>query len=425
MNDRRRRDFAFARLLSSAVVSQAVLSAASFATGLLLIRGASNVEYGYYVLALNAIVLLVSLQGSVFNPPLAIRMNLLDRAGRSDLVGSLYREQRRMLPFIGGSAFVIALCLWSAQELDSHTGLLVLITIVAAMACLHREFFRMVLLAHRRPQDVLRTDVIHVALLLAGVGLATLTPVPAVAAVAAMSLAATVSGILLSHRLRRHEPWSTRGSGGILREIGPLAAWSTAGAAVHWGFSQGYIYLVAGTLDVAAVASISATRLLLMPVNLLSAGIGSLMLPLASGWLPRHGAPLVWRRLCLLAAAMAGGTLGYFTLVWLSRGWLFEVVLRKQFAQRDELLLLWGGVFLAMVVRDQLVFLLAAQGRFRALTLLTLAGAVVSLATGYCAMIRFGVAGALTGLLIGELISVLGIAILSVRNARQPLVFAA
>jgi len=229
------------------------------------------------------------------------------------------------------------------------------------------------------------------------------------------------SGILLSQTLRRHEPWNTEGTQGILREIAPLAAWPTAGAAIHWAFSQGYIYLVAGTLDVAAVAAIAATRLLLMPVNLLSTGIGSLMLPLASGWLHRYGAPLLWRRLCLLALGLAAATLCYFAILWLLRDWIFSVVLNKQFTQRDELLILWGAIFLVMVVRNQLVYLLAAQGRFRAMTLLTLVSAVIALAASFWGMLRFGVAGALVGLLIGELISVVGIVILSFRKAQQPL----
>jgi O-antigen/teichoic acid export membrane protein len=414
----------FARLLSSAMFSQALLSAASFLVGLLLVRGTSDTQYGYYILCLSAIVLLVSLQNAMFNPPLAIGLNRLEPKARSELVGGLYQAQRRMLERIGFIAIVLAIVLWIAGILDARTGPLALAVVAAALAVLHREYFRMVLMAYRRAHDVLRTDLVHVGLLLAGVGIALSTPAPAAASIVAVAVAATASGILLARRLRRHEAWTNPVGRAVLREAAPLAAWSTAGAAIHWSFSQGYIYLVAGTLDVGAVAAIAATRLLFMPVNLVSTGIGSLMLPLASGWLHRHGTALLWRRLCALAAIMIATTLCYFALVWWSRDWLFAVVLKKQFAQRDALVLLWAGIFLATVVRDQLVYLLAAQGRFRTLTGLTLAGAIVSLAVGYWGMLQFGVSGALTGLLIGELISVLGISILSVLAVQSPLVAA-
>jgi len=416
LSDRHHRHLALARLLSSAVVSQSLLSAASLVIGLILIRNTTDVQYGYYILASSAILLLVSLQNAFFNPPLAIRMSRLDRPGRGDLVGGLYRLQRRLVPALAAIAVIAAFGLWHAQVLDADTGPLVFVTVVAALAILHREYFRMVLFAHRRPQDVLRTDLFYVLLMVAGVFAATFTPMPAVTAVLALSLAAVVSGILLSRALHRHEPWNHAGTQGILRDIAPLAIWSVAGASIHWTFSQGYVYLVAGTLDIAAVAAIAATRLLLMPVNLLSTGIGSLMLPLASGWLHRHGAPLLRRRLYLLALGLAAATLCYFAILWLLRDWIFDVILKKQFAQRDELLMLWGAIVLAMVVRGQLIHQLTAQERFRALTLLTLLCAVLSLTASYWGMLRFGAAGALMGLLIGELINVAGIVTLSFRK---------
>lgn len=411
-----RRHFAFARLFGSAVVSQALLSAASFAIGLVLIRRSSDLQYGYFILASNAIALLVSLQNAFFAPPLAARMHQLDAAGRSALVGGLYREQRRIVGLAGGLVAAVALGLWYTHVLDQHNGPLLLVTVFAALAVLHREYFRMVLFTYRRPHDVLRTDVYYIALLVGGVYLATLTPLPAVLAVFTLGAAALASWLMLSRALRRFEAWHRDGAAGILREIAPLAVWSTAGAAIHWTFSQGYVYLVAGTLDLAAVAAIAATRLLLMPVNLLSSGIGSLMLPLATGWLHRHGAAFLFRRLGWFALGMALLTLAWFGVLWFYRDWIFAVVLKKQFVQRDALLLMWGLLFLVMVARDQLGYVLSAQGRFRELTLLTLASALVSLSASYVAMLQLGVVGALAGMLVGELISVVGIVLLATRR---------
>jgi O-antigen/teichoic acid export membrane protein len=415
-SERRQRQLAFARLLSSAVISQAVLSAASFAVGLILIRHSSDLQYGSYILAANAIVLLVSLQNAWCNPPLANHLHRLDQPGRGALVGGLYRQQNRALWLGGGLGMLLVLGLWSAQWLATQTAALVLVSVAAALAVLHREYFRMVLFAYRRAHEVLRTDLLHVVLLVAGVWLATRTAAPALTALGALGLAALASALWLSGALRRHEPWHSTSAPGVMREIAPLAVWSTAGAAIHWSFSQGYIYLVAGTLDVTAVAAIAATRLLLMPVNLLSSGVGSLMLPLASRWLQQHGAALLLRRLGLFAAGLATLMLGYFGLLWLLRDWVFAVVLHKQPAQRDTLLLLWGVLFLVSVVRDQLVYLLAAQGRFRCMTLLTACSAAVALTASYWGMHRFGVAGALLGMLIGELANLAGVVLLATRK---------
>ncbi len=413
-----------ARLLSSAVLSQALLSAASFAVGLLLIRHTAAAQYGYYILATNAIALLASLQNAFFGPSLAMRLNRLDLAGRTQLVGGLYAGQRQLLRIGAVVLLALAAALWAAGVLDAQTGPLVITTALVASALLLREYFRLVLLAYRRPHDVLRTDVVYVAMMLAGVWLATWSPAAATGAVFALGLAAATSAFLLAQALRRHEPWDDEQAHGVLRSIAPLAAWSTAGAAIHWAFSQGTLYLVAGTLDVTAVAAIAATRLLLMPVNLLSTGIGSLMLPLASGWLHRHGAGVLLRRLGWFALALTVVTGCYFAPLWLARDWIFTVVFKKQVEARDQLLLLWGLVFLVIVVRDQLGYLLAAQGRFRAMTLLTLVSAVISLVASYVGMLRLGVTGALVGILAGELLSLSGTVVLSLRRPSPPLAMA-
>jgi O-antigen/teichoic acid export membrane protein len=360
---------------------------------------------------------LTSLQNAFFGPPLAIHLSRLDRSGRSDLVGGLYREQRRILPIVGTLALGVAFGLWCTNGLHPDIGTLIVATLAATIAILYREYFRMVLLAYRRPHDVLRTDAYYVTLMVMGVFVATFTRTPAITAIFTLCLAAIASAFFLARTLRRHESWNAEGAKNILREIAPLAAWSTVGSAIHWTFSQGYIYLVAGMLDVTAVAAIAATRLLLMPMNLLSTGISSLMLPLASGWLNQHGATVLLRRLCLFAVGLAAATVLYFAVVWILRDWIFAVVLKKQFAQRDTLLILWGAIVLTMVVRNQLGYLLAAQARFRALTSLTAVSTAVALAVSYWGMLHFGATGALVGMLIGELINVAGVATHSFRKA--------
>jgi hypothetical protein len=58
----------FVRLFSSALASQALLSATSFAVGLLLVRHTSDHEYGSYALVLGAILLAASLQNAFIAP---------------------------------------------------------------------------------------------------------------------------------------------------------------------------------------------------------------------------------------------------------------------------------------------------------------------------------------------------------------------
>lgn len=413
---------AWMRIFSSALASQAVLSATSFLVGLLLIRHTSDMQYGYYMLVLGGIILAVSLQNAFLGPALVNRMVRLDPVDRGDLTGGVYREQRLLVVGLAAAVALIGVILWVTKLLSTDAVLLLLIAVLGAVAALRREYFRLVQLAYRRAHAVLRADLVYAFLLGCGVLAATRTTMPAAAAALALAFAALIAGQGLASNLRRHEAWNPAGEPGILSAIAPLGAWSTAGAAIHWSFSQGYIFLVAATLDVSAVAAIAATRMLAMPVNLLSVGVGSLMLPLASSWLVSRGASVLLRRLCWLALAMAIISVGYFSVLWVLRDWLFEVVLRKQFEQRDLLLKLWSACFVVMAVHQQLLFLLVVRERFRILTSLALFSASIALGFSYWGMQYLGGAGAPLGILIGEAISGVGIVILCLREtAASPL----
>jgi O-antigen/teichoic acid export membrane protein len=404
------------RLFSSAVFDQAVLSAASLLVGLVLIRHTSDQQYGYFILVTNLFLLLASLQYAFIYPGMVVRMTRLDEAGRGTLAAALYREQRRVLVFGVGALLPLVALLWWIGVLDGGTGPLLLVTLVVLLAVLSREYLRMVLLAWHRPGAVLKGDLPYVVLMVLGAAGATLTARPTVAAVVGIGVAALLASLLMLPGLRSAPGWSLPRAGGLLREMAPLSLWSAAGAAVHWTFSQGYPYLVAGMLDVGAVAAIAATRLLMMPVNLLSTGIKSMMLPLTSGWLHQHGAPRVLRRLAVFGLALALASLCYFLLMWLLRDWIFAVVLKKQFADRDRLLLLWSAIFLLMVIRDQLISMLVARERFRQLLALTLASAVVSVAVSCWGMLHYGQIGALIGMITGELVNLGGVLTLALQE---------
>lgn len=411
----------FVRLLGSAVVSQAVISAGNLLVGLILIRRQSDVQYGYYVLVVATLLLLTGLQVGFLQPPMIVRLARFDEAGRRDLIGGLLREQRRFVLGAGGIVIVLAGIAWLGDVLPGHLGLLVIAAAVSAMATLNREFFRMVLQGYRRPIEVLQSDLVYAILLVAGAYLATFAPMPAATAVLTLSFAALVGGTLLRRALWRVEPWNIRGAPRILPEIAPVGAWSVAGAGIHWAFNQGYTYLVAALLDVQSVAAIAATRLLVMPVNLLSTGIYQMLLPTASNWLQQHGVVKLFRRLLLICAAVSVLAVAYFVLMWLLRDWIFLHILKKNFAQRDALLLLWSLIFLCALMRDQLAPLLVARSRMPQLTMLTTGCAALALTCSYVGIGMLGVTGALVGVLAGEALNVIGIGTMSrVETRRLP-----
>ena len=409
---------AFLRKLTGAVAVQAMLSAANFTVGLMLVRRTTDMQYGYYVLVTTAVLFATTLQGAFIQPPMIIRLTHADAAGRANLIGGLYRDQRRLSPYALVVAVILAMALYFAGHLTRQVAGIIAVGTLAVMAALNREFLRMVLFAYRRPNDVIPSDFVYCLFLVSGAFLATLAPLPATVAASTLAIACIVGGWLLSRALWRFEPWNRQAPEGALREIAPQGSWSAFGGISHWLFSQGYNYVVTGYLDVTAVAALAATRLLVMPVGLLSTGIGTLLLPTTSKWNRDHLPTVVLRRLALVSTGLAIAVSGYLLVTWLARDWIFDHILKKHFEHRDLLLALWCAIAVITVYRDQLLHFLSARAKFRSTSTLTFASALLSFTVSFVAMQSLGAAGALVGLLAGELVNVLGIVVMAIREAR-------
>jgi O-antigen/teichoic acid export membrane protein len=405
-------------MFSGAVAIQGMLSASSFIVGLLLVRRTSNAEYGYYVLITSAILLATSVQWSLISPPMVIRLNAADQAERADLIGGLRRDQLRLLPWLLVAAAIAVVLLWPSGRIDARMTVTLIAGALAMMAALHRDFLRSVLFAYHRPNDVLRSDFVYCLLLIAGAFIATLLPLSAAVATIGVLVGCIASCYMLGSALRRQEPWSPVPPPGTLRTIARLGALSALGSGIHWSFSQGYNYLVAGTLDINAVAALAATRMFVMPVNLLSTGIGTLMFPTTARWLRDIAPGKVFGRLVLVSSAMALASGCYLLCMWLGRDWVFDRLLKKHFLNGDTLVLLWVAISLVMIFRDQLLHLLVARARFHLTSSLTAVSAVISISCSIVAMRQHGAVGALIGLLTGEVFNVVGIVILSLRDVR-------
>jgi O-antigen/teichoic acid export membrane protein len=407
------------RAFGLGLTMQALLSASNFAVGLILIRRTNDLQYSYYILATNALLLLTSLQTSFIQPYIVSSITKREQGGRADLVGALIRGNTRWVPLWCGSAVIIVLALWAFHIIGSDPAWLIVVSLVAGATALVREFFRVTLFAFRRPFEVLQGDLTYVVLLIGGVFLATLTAQPTVVAVGGLGFAALMASAVVRRGLWRFEPWNTNSPEGVFKGMAAQGAWAILGSGIHWLLIQGYSYLVAGVLDVRDIAAIAATRLTLVPVFVLSGGVSMLLFPITSRWVHDLGATAAARRLALLVGTLVCAALLYMLALWVARDWIFTVLMKKEFAQRDSLLLMWSAVFLVTLCRDQLATLPASRGRFRDMTLITCFSAGVWLIASYAAMTRFGPLGAVAGMLIGELVNVVGIIVMILKESRH------
>lgn len=410
------------RLFSSAVLDQALLSATNFLVGLLLIRYSSDADYGQYVLAFNGLLLLTSFQGALIGGPLMVLAPKKSPEEQRAMVAELYR---RVMGFCLRATPILLLLLPIVAWLAGQTlefALLVAAFIVAAHAAIEREYLRSALMIYARPNAVLAADTVYALVLAATALLAILLVRPAApAAVLGIAVASWIGARVAHASFGKQPGWSTQPAPLALSQVLPLGYWAAAGSLIYWLFYQGYSYLAAIKLDVAAVAALAATRLLLMPVNLLATGVRQVLMPTAVGWYRDYGIWQLVRRIFIVSLGVLLLMAIYDAALWLLRDWIIDSVLQKDIADRNLLLGLWILIFSLAVVRDQVMMVFLIRERFRAMTQLTAACAVVSLLSSWFAMGQYGVVGALYGLAFGELVNLLGVLVLTTLQVRADL----
>lgn len=399
---------ALLRNFGSAIAGQGLLSVANLVATILLVRYAPIHDYGLYVLAIASLLLLTSVQNAFLGPQLVGHLTRRPPTEHAALGGGVFRSQQRCILLLAGAALFVALVGGLGGRFSSTNAGFLAAFAVAFVLLLRREFLRLLLLSHHQAVDTLKADALFAILLVAGVLTALFSNAVATVAILGLGLAGLGAAALSYRALYRAGRLDPDAQPAPLASWLPLGTLSAAGAAIHWCVAHGHNYLSAALLDVSSVAMIAAVRLVVMPVMLMSSGIGPLMLPLTSRWLRDIGATATWRRLKAAALAVAALALTYLTLAWILRDWIFISVLHKDFANRELMLLLWAAVAVLAVARDQLQMMLVARQRFRSLLLLGSTSACASLGVGLAAIPLLGPAGAVLGVLAGELVSLIG-----------------
>jgi len=398
------------RFFGASVIDQVLLSGANFIAGFLMIRYTSDVDYGQFVLAQSAVLLLVSAQGAWLSGPLAAIVPSKPAATKRLMIGAVRASQSRFLRWVAVSLLAIAVTLYATGFLSASLALVSGTTILAGWATLQREYLRSVLIIYSRPHWMLRADTVYVICLVAGIALAAyLRHSAGVCAIFALVISAW-AGMLVSHRMLSSDPgWISGDARPFLQEMRALGVWATVGAVTYWLFAQSYNYVLATRLNLTAVASVNAARLVIVPVTVFSLGINNVLMPLAANWLTQFGLARMLRRLAVVALAIIALDLVYISLAWIFRDWIIGSLLHKTIADRDRLLVLWACVALIFLPREVLQAGLFALRRVKSMAWLIGLSAVVSLTLMWFGTARWGAAAVLIGQLAGECVNLVGL----------------
>lgn len=409
-----------ARLFGASVFDQAMLSAANFVIGLLLIRYTSDTDYGVFVLVQSALLLLVTAHSAYVCNPLAVLAPQRPEADRLLMIGSVDHSLSRLLRWLLLGGLVLTLLIWFLGLVDNTLAAVVVAGLAAGWFALRRDLLRAVALIHGKPQQILYADFFYVGIAITAAVAAAQGLEPATFwAVMGLALGGFAFNVVLRRWLGQHFPAPVAAARSYWREMHPFGKWAVIGATLFWLSAQGFNYVLAAKLDATAVAFANAVRIFTMPVTLLMIGTRGVLLPMASRWVAEVGVATATRRISAIGGVLLLLGALYFLPLWFVRDWMMQTVLRKDITHFDALLLCWGATAVLGIVRDTYITLLLSCGRHKQLAFTGGSSSLLAFAAVWVGVDAFGVIGAVYGLILGDVCYLAMILVLLARELRS------
>lgn len=386
-------------------LDQALLSASNFIVGVYLIKSVGKLEYGTYVLGYAVVLLLVGVQNALVSTQMIVLSPYKDSATRRRFCGSLAVGQYCIfipLVILGVCGAVVAYESGFMSASDKHLSYAIGIAILGTLL---REFYRAYFFITSQIVEVIIIDVLYVTLLLSGLFLADF---PAeslhLIAIGLLGVASFVAGSVAAFLSKVRLCFKWKEMILSLGEVWPQGRWSLGGVAVTWIQDQSYVYLLSAMGGRAATADASASRLFFAPLALLNTGFTRVLMPRwAELW--RIKDIKVMKDIAFKVKAIFTILIvGYVSALLMSKDVVTNWVLTAEYSDLSLLIILWGVVFLVQVIRSNYASMLQVLGAFRSLTIANLASATVVISIGTYLIAKYGAAGSVTALIVGELV---------------------
>lgn len=314
-------------------LDQMLLSATNFGTLVLVARAVSPSEFGSYSLVLTFVMFVLALEAGLLNRPYAVIS--ASRHGRTyrQYVTSVAVAQ--VTSALAATLFLLltGVALWLAGLQDAASLVAVAGPAIAAWGL--QEFIRQVLYAEGRLQGALLNDAISYGLqmvALFGAALAgALTPVLALAIIAASSFVAVAAGVdQIRDSLSPRFDWpSFRGDS---LENWRFGRWMAGGAALVGGMELANGSLLATFVSVAAAGALRAVTTVMGPTHILLKTMDITLTPMAARIVEREGAEGLRRfvrRMFLVTGPLMAG---YCALVVVSAGPILKLLYGPEYA---------------------------------------------------------------------------------------------
>lgn len=390
------------------LADQAIVSGTSFLTTLMIARYSNIGQLGVYAVGISILVSLVAFQDSLILQPYTIQQHSSHGTAAEHLGSSLALS----ILFSIGSVLVLTIAAMGFLKWAAHPELIVMTWAIAAIApfALTREFARRVAFARLEISRALLLDSLVAVIQLSVLGwLGASGHMSALTACAALGVASAIALAIWLVCVRTEIVVRARHVRIIFRQTWALGKWLFVGRITVQ--VQGYVtYWIAMLVSGASVTGLYAACMSIVNfINPALFALGNVLTAKLSLAWKRDGAPGLWqeaiRNTVLISTLMAAFCLAVIVGGSNVMHFLYHDPEYDGYGTTLTLLALSVSVG---AVGTPASFGLATMGRPRAIVVVGIIGAIVSVVLVTILMMEWGLLGAAYGLLAGSVVGTVG-----------------
>lgn len=387
-----------------ASLDQAFLSGLNFLISIVLIKIVSKPEYGYYSIFFSITLFMASIQTAVINTPLAVLLIAKKGDEKRKYVGSLFFGQNLFLFLLAFIGIISGIITWYFNLLESSVSAIIVAISLASIGILCREFLRAYFYADETPKTVLIIDVLYVVLIIILGFLAYIFSQLNVAATFfLMGLSSFLIGIFFINRNKWEFSCSDIKSS--YSENWKYGKWALIGVIVTHIQTYSYLYLLGIIISSAAVADVSAARLLLMPLILVQEGWSKVILPHGSKLREGNRLPRLFKEQVAISVAFVVIVMSLVFVLIFFKPLLLKIVLSAKYENSFDYIFYWGAIFSMGFIALNASFGLQVLKNFELISKINFVTMLVTVLLAYFLIYSNGIKGGLIALLIGQTIS--------------------
>lgn len=393
-------------------IDQAILSAANFLVGIVLVKFVAKADYGLYVLAYTIILFIVGLQNALITTQMTVLAPSKPKDEQDGFCNSLCIGQYFLYVPAAIVAVIVILALYHMGTLSNEQCYFAGTILIVTLGVLFREFYRSFFFLKSQPSNVLIIDLVFVATTSIGLLLGWLTYRDQLHIIALylFGLASLASGLAAMALGGFSMEVNIRKSMASLKEAFAHGRWALGGILLSLIQGQSYVYLLTAMSGTARLAEVNAARLFLAPLSLLHMSFARVLLPKWS-FMRRNGESAGIVRMARKAQILLIAIIVvYIATILLAQDRLIDAMFPQDYQNIGIFILMWGVLSVVQTLRSSDSWILQAFHQFKKLTLANVFSAVTALTLGATLIKLYGPTGSIVAMIVAEAILVFTLA---------------